>query len=530
MTSLLLPLAAAVSVLLPAAPRAVAVGDLDGDASPEIVVLLAWPRWGSAMRDVATEPGVAEYDVVPAIEERREIRAFRREGDRLLPVAQPLRVGPEILALGAGGPTEPVLALTDDGVAKLVLDRSPANTGTATIRLSPVARSHHLLSGAGVVYARFPFVREMDGRPPAEAIVPLVDGFLLVHPDGRTGRLPAPVVACENASGDVAIPLAPAHPARELLAWLPDETRFDGRRPPHLEPVAAIPVTGPLSWGPPRTWSPDELVARLATLPEERRPDAAALVRVADWDGDGTPEVAVEQRWFARSSPRELLRWARHAPARFTIHALRADGRIDPEPRWTLDATGFDYPFIESGPTSPFADLDGDGVPELVTVDLGLGWFGVGRALVTGTGRALVRCHLYRFARDGFREVPGAVPEMVGKMDVREGELRRFARWPGDLDGDGIRELVEIAEDELRVRFGRPGPRWPGRPDARIPLAGPLRRWSGIFAVDLDGRFPHELLLLEDVPGRRGARSGGEELVEPVLLQVVTVPRREDGR
>ncbi len=531
MTNLLLPLAAAVSVLLPAAPRAVAVGDLDGDASPEIVVLLAWPRWGSAMRDVATEPGVAEYDVVPAIEERREIRAFRREGARLLPVAQPLRVGPEILALGAGGPAEPVLALTDDGIARLVL--VPANEGRrgASLRLEAVARIPHLLAGSGEVYTAFPLVRELDGTPPAEAIVPVGDGFVLVHPDGTRGHVPALAVQADGPAGRLAIPCRDT-PGRggDLLAWL-FQVAAPWEPAPSLGRVVSFRCRGPLSWDEPLTWDLDPLLA--SALPTEgpgAEKAGLVLAGVADWNGDGTQEVALAHRTLMVASAREALRFFRGGPVRFTFHRLLADGTVETEPEWTIETTGLDYPFLEEGPRSPFADLDGDGVPELVTIDFGIGWFGVGRALVTGKGKAFVRPHLFRFSGGGFREVPGAVPQLVGRMDLREGELRRFARWPGDLDGDGIRELVEIAEDELTIRYGRPGPRWPERPDSRVRLAGPLREWLGLRVIELDGRPPRELLLLEDVPQEK-VKDGGEVLAEPVLLEIVTPgASREDPR
>jgi len=534
MAGVLLPLALAASVLLPAAPRAVAVGDLEGDGSPEIVVLLAWPRWGSAMRDVATEPGMAEFEVVPAVEERREIRAFRREGNRLVPAARPLRVGPEVLALGAGGPAEPVLALVDEGVARLALVPPAGEGGEAALRLAPVAKVPHLLAGTGSVHSLFPLVREMDGHPPAEAIVPAADGFVLVHPDGSRARMPAPVVRTDGDTGRLAVPFPVPlgdEATGNLVAWLPGiVTRWE--RAPVLGRVALLRLPAALDREEARTWDLDPLLVPL--LFGERREghedSGLVLAGVADWDRDGTLEVAIAHRRMLVSSAREALRMLRGGPVRFTFHRLPAGGPVETVPEWTLETTGLDYPFLEAGPQSPFADLDGDGVPELVTIDLGIGWFGVGRALVTGKGKAFVRPHVFRFAGDGFREVASAVPQLVGKMDIRAGELRRFARWPGDLDGDGIRELIEVVDDELRIRYGRPGPRWPERPDERVRLAGPLRRWLGLRLVELDGAPPRELLLLEDVPGATGKKDD-EELAEPVLLEIVTpAGRREEAR
>ncbi len=519
----------AASILLPAAPRAIAVGDVDGDGSPEIVLLLAWPRWGSALRNGATAPGMMEVDVVPAVEERREIRVLRLADGRLAPAATPLRVGQEVLALGAGGPRQPVLVLADGGIFRLAPVPSAAAGEPPRLRLEQVASiPGHLLSGTGRVVSRFPFVRDLDGRPPAEVTVPVQDGFLLVQPGGVRSRLPAPVARVEGTAADLAIPV-PADldgdGTGDLVAWLDRAAGPDGHA--SLGRVALFRGRGRLAWAPPRVFDLDPLLEVLLPPAPERDPGSwqgLVVAGVADWDRDGTPEVALERRTLAVSSAREALRTFRRAPVRYTFHRLLPGGRVEERPEWTLEATGLDYPFVEGGPRSPFADLDGDGVPELVTVDLGIGWFGVGRALVTGTGRAFVRPHLFRFAGGRFREVAGAVPQLVGRMNLREGELRRFARWPADLDGDGIRELVEVAEDQLRIRYGRPGPRWPARPDARVRLAGPLRHWLGMQAVDLDGVPPRELLLVETVPVRGKRTPEGEELAEPVLLEIVRPP------
>ena len=65
------------SVVLPASPEGVAIGDVSGDSGNEIVLLLVWPSWSSVAVSTSPSPGYYEVVVKPAIGDRRELWVLR---------------------------------------------------------------------------------------------------------------------------------------------------------------------------------------------------------------------------------------------------------------------------------------------------------------------------------------------------------------------------------------------------------------------------------------------------------------------
>ena len=115
------------SVQLPANPVDVAAGDVDGDGTAEIVLLLLYPAWGSAAEVRDTREG-QEVDVVAALQDRRELRAYEVEGGtRLRLAAAPLPLDGSVFALDALPRGGPVVAMTAAGPARVVVSAGAAD-------------------------------------------------------------------------------------------------------------------------------------------------------------------------------------------------------------------------------------------------------------------------------------------------------------------------------------------------------------------------------------------------------------------
>jgi hypothetical protein len=150
----------------------------------------------------------------------------------------------------------------------------------------------------------------------------------------------------------------------------------------------------------------------------------ASLACLGDLDGDGLPELAIGQdpRFDQGRSVFVVSLDASGAPRR--ARRIRGDELGLPEGySWLGDAL------------AGVGDVDGDGVPDLAVGDPGDEDGGVGRGAVW----------IVRLARDGAPRASTKISDQAGGFD---GLLRDEAGFggslaaPGDLDGDGARDLV----------------------------------------------------------------------------------------
>ncbi len=509
---MLAALLAASALVLPASPRAVAVGDVDADGTAEIALLLVYPRWGSESEFKQVE-GAMEVTVVPAIQDRRELHVYDVGKDGALePAANPLTIGREVLALGADGALGPVLALTDGGPARVIVHADAA--GTSTIRVQRFAELPTVLAGADTVFADAVIARDIDGDGSPEAIVPTARGLTPVRLDGTfmpaIEALDRRVRSGSSSSLEFALPElrdVDRDGTLDLLAF--DARRERARWQRGQGSSFAVPVD----------WNLETLLAERYQKDSDEA-DTPWLAGVLDMDGDGTLEAAVATFQDTGDGVGGFLRTLRALPATIAFHGLGADGKVAAEPERTLQSEGFFWVGgLPESAVGPFADLDGDGVAELVTLTARIGVVGLARAAASGVARAEVTPRVYRLGAKGYEPVPNAVAPFDFRFDVGGGELTRFASIPGDLDGDERADFVIVDKTKVLVHRGLAGARFEEDPSITLSLEKPLRSWFGAVFRDIDGDGALDLIAFEAL------KPEGDDPSSPAQVEVL-FPRR----
>jgi RHS repeat-associated protein len=232
------------------------------------------------------------------------------------------------------------------------------------------------------------------------------------------------------------------------------------------------------------------------SAPVETRPAGAHLrhpgVLFADLDGDGRAELLVQphNRYY-----------------RFTVHPVTASGGWKGEmPYGTQPSFDFDSPDVR------LMDMDGDGVTDVVS---------------TGT-----RFSYYLHEPSTSGSPPRWSPQegTWPTLDAQSPEEFRFrfsSRWIklGDLNGDGLQDVVHLTEDGLEY--------WPslghGHWGRRVPM--PLPRTDGmvwpfdaperVLLADVDGDGVDDLVLLEQGKITVWINQHGNRWSDPVTLDLL---------
>jgi hypothetical protein len=148
-----------VALNLPGPPSKIIAHDLDGDGRQDLLVVLAY----SLIREqgeYAIEEMVQIARVIPLLLDRRELRAYLADGSGSYSLAgEPLELPASVLHLEAGPPELGVLALTDDGIARLEFEPAAA----PSLRFEPLLEDPPILADTGSFYASLELLADLNG-------------------------------------------------------------------------------------------------------------------------------------------------------------------------------------------------------------------------------------------------------------------------------------------------------------------------------------------------------------------------------
>ena len=513
---------------LPGAPAAVVPADLDGDGDVDLAVLVAWTEWGQLSveerQSFSGIEGLVEVlTIVPSLFDRRELRAYLNDGGgRYRLSGSPAPVTTALLALDAGPPGAPLVALTDEGVTTWRVD-----PGDGSLVATPVVATPPVLAGSGVFLPALDFVVELSGDEWPDLMLPGEEG-VDVHLGTAAGfaaaaahRLPLPGERWSpSASG----------PLRQYP--LPQAGDLDGDRRPDL--AWRHPEHG---WGMPaiarglgggRFAAPATLATAAAGWkPPSRDPrdrgdrdgaPAPVPVQLADLDGDGRAElVSEEEAPQEADGMRAELREAGSPRATLRFHRLAADlGSVGPV-YLTLPIRG--HSFAEGSDFSlpgGLRDLDGDGRRDLVAMDFELKLRRLMGAMVTQRVTLPLDFRVWcQQADGGFRPVSGLDLSGQFKVDLERMKLRGMPSFGGDFDGDGRVDFVQLGRGrDVTIHRGGEGCRFPAKPDLVLRLRREPDHLELVRVRDLDGDGRADLMVIH----QGEAEEAGES--PPVTLEL----------
>jgi hypothetical protein len=479
---------------LPGPPSAIVATDLDGDGRRDLVVVTAYTRWGSVARD-RVEDAVAITEVVPALFDRREVRAFLASSDGTYRAVAPMELPSSWISIAQGNPAHPVVALTEDGIAALVFVPGP---GAGSLGATDLLSEPSALARGRVFLAEVDFLADVDGDGRPDAVIPAEDGIaihrgtsdggfeplasyrarlpgdrVVSFTGGARRSVPIPRFLDMDADGlkDLVVPELDAQPQRITIARGLGDGRFA---------AAASVRLGCLS-GPPASGDPDAAA-------EDSPPKAPRRVAwFGDLDGDGRPDLVTRESLATGKSDRKE---ATSPTMRYRFHHFRPDLTVAPEPYGTLDAQGYAFTgAFRDGVDLEFLDLDGDGRKDLVTVTLDVSVFQVLRALTAKKIGIGLDFRVFAQGGDGsFRLVPDQILREKLNIDLNRLEISRMGQFQGDFDGDGRIDFVHLGKGKsVTIHRGQPGCRYPAKPDLELTLSEEPQDVMLVRVRDLDG-------------------------------------------
>lgn len=509
---------------LPGPPSKVIPSDLDGDGRQDLLVVLAY----SLIEDqgvYSVEEMVQITTVIPLLLDRRELRAYRATADGHYVLAAKVDLLSSILHLEAGPPEMGVLALTDEGVARLRFDLA----AESPLWFEPLIEDPPILAGTRSFYASLQLIQDLNGDGLADLLLPSQQGLsvylgmqaglstvvasrldVLREPERREDSVqtwyPWPEVRDINGDGIADLlfrgKFLERHAARRHVFLGSAEGRFRPLRDQALD-------------------CHDVLTDVRLAVAEEGKPwtDNVSLLR--DLDGDGRAEAVRTVQVSRGDSLRKEIQDAKRPRYLYSFHRLDETLSIEPEPYFELEVTGY---AMEGTPAEelasfwvePFQDLDGDGLKDLVTLTLDFSVFQAVKILATKRISVGLEFHVYAQQPDGrFVEVPDLDLSERLKLDLNRFQVNRFGQFAGDFDGDGRRDFVHLGRGKvITVHRGQAGCRYAKKPDLSIQLEEEPLSIDLVGIEDLDGDG------LSDIRITRPLHDDDPDLTDPVRLDL----------
>lgn len=453
-----------VTLDLPGPPSVVVAADLNHDGRKDLLVVIAYTRWGSISTD-RVEQAIEVTEVVPALFDVREARAFLAQpGGTYRPLAAPLALPTSVLSVEAGPETHPVVALTDDGLSEIGLGGEP---GAEALTIVPLIDEPSAFAETGAILANLDVLKDVDGDGALDAVIPTPDGIAIHRgenggfassasfrghfPSDERGvwfgaalrRVPIPQVEDTDGDGklDLVVGLSDASPWIAIARGL-GEARFAAARRIELG-----------------------CLLRGASPESERR-----LAWTGDLDGDHHMDIVTRETIDTGKSD---MKQTKEPKVRYRIHRLRPDFTVDPAPASTFEAVGWAFSgAFRDGIDLQFIDLDGDHRKDLVTVTLDFTMFQALRALTAKKISVGLEFHVVAQRADGsFRLVPDQKLDETLHLDLNRLEISRLGQFQGDFDGDGRIDFVHLGKGKsVTIHRGQPGGRYAEKPDLAITL------------------------------------------------------------
>ncbi len=513
-----------VALDLPGPPSKVIPHDLDGDGRQDLLVVLAYSLI-EEQGEYSIEEMVQITTVIPLLLDRRELRAYRATPDGNYELAAKIELPSSILHLEAGPPELGVLALTDEGVARLRFDAA----AEPPLWFEPLLDDPPILAGTRSFYASLELIQDLNGDGLADLLMPSQRGLsvylgseaglsttaverldVLREPDRRKGSVrtwyPWPEVRDIDGDGIADLlfrgKFREGHAARRHVFLGSAEGRFRPLRDHALDCHDAL------------------TDVRLAVA-EEGKPWAGNVSVFRDLDGDGRAETVRTVERPRGNSMRKEIKDAKRPIYAYRFHRLDENLSIEPEPYFETEVIGH---AMEGTPdeeiasfwVQQFQDLDGDGREDLVTITLDFSVFQAFKIMATKRISVGLEFHVYAQQPDGrFVEVPDLDLTEQLKLDLNNLKVARFAQFAGDFDGDGRRDFVHLGRGKvITLHRGQPGCRYAKKPDLSIELEEELQSVDLVSIEDLDGDG------LSDLRITRPLNDDDPDVTDPVRLDL----------
>jgi hypothetical protein len=536
------------SLELPGMPAALLPADMNGDGVDDLVVLVAYTAWNEVAETEQVEfdgiEGLVEVmNVVSALLDRRELRVYpgRPDAGGFEPYLPPLELDSSVHALSAGGPGEPLLAITDEGIAAV---RLVEEDGRTTLTLEPLLEVETKLSGTGAFFSDFEFAHDLDRDGLSDLLLPGEGGWSVYRglPDGFEGSPSATLVVppkppeedgepsedtdsdrgdSDSEQGDDRRrkPRRPVKPRQPQIKDVNGDGRHDlvvfkvdrGR-----DPLVYIAAPDPLG-GSPLAFAP----AVEIHLPEER--DHEEIVYLGDLDGDGRASVvaAEELEPGDEAGFKMEIEHAKEPDFRYRIYPLRPDLTLAKKPSSSFEAEGYTFEGesehddegdedIDIKLPGGFQDLDGDGRQDLVAITLDFSLVPlIFRALVLRSISLRMDFHPHCQRPDGnFRRVPDLDLSGKFKLNLRNVQVKHLSQFQGDFNGDGRADFVQLGRGKkVTIHQGGPGCTYPVKPDRQILLEREPRHLGLTRILDVDSNGRSDLYVVHPLKDPKSGES-----------------------
>jgi len=382
----------AASLELPGAPASVVAADVNGDGLRDLVVVIAFTRWGEVgieesikMDDV--EGLVEVLTVIPSLVDRRELRVFLgRPGGGFDPASRSVTIEPSVLSLEAGPPGAPVVALTDEGLSAL-------RFRDGNLAFEPLIQERPVLAGTSTFLPNLGLVKDLDGDGRTDVLLPTAEGasVYLSGPEGlrSTSHLRFPLDGLQGRSRRT---LSRFHP-------LPEVRDVDGDKLPDLVLRHASGEWD--GFRVLRNQGGGRFAEAVAPLGEhlEKRPEGPIVTYFGDLDGDGRAEyVTQEERGPGENAGmRKEMQHAKRPKFLFRVHRSRPDLGMEAKPFQQFEAEGYAFDTsgergdggevgVEMAMPGGFQDLNGDGRMDLIALTLDFSMLQAVKVLFFGRG------------------------------------------------------------------------------------------------------------------------------------------------